>query len=149
MANRSDALLCERPHLWLDPTKLEIVSCCRAARAGEHGLEWSVGSRLIGFENDRNSLGETQLRTCLSAIPCPSVLPWIVCVHACQRNCWLFTARKPTVLHLSRQTLRHNKASSMTVLRSIRQLPIHHELPKKRRTRMGETMTARSQHRKR
>ena len=25
------------------------VSCCRKARAGEHGLQWSVGSRLIGF----------------------------------------------------------------------------------------------------
>ena len=38
------------------------------ARAGEHGLQWSVGSRLIGFEKDRNSLGETQPRTC-----------WVIC----------------------------------------------------------------------
>ena len=53
VVNESDAPLCERPHLWLDPTK-----------AGEHGLQWSVGSRLIGFEKDRNSLGETQPRTC-------------------------------------------------------------------------------------
>ena len=65
VVNESDAPLCEGPHLWLDPTKLEIfVSCCREARAGEHGLQWSVGSRLIGFEKDRNSLGETQPRTC-------------------------------------------------------------------------------------
>ena len=27
-----------------------ILSYCREARAGEHGLQWSVGSRLIGFE---------------------------------------------------------------------------------------------------
>ena len=46
----------------------DIVSYCREARAGEHGLEWSVGSRLIGFEKDRNSLGETQPRTC-----------WVIC----------------------------------------------------------------------
>ena len=45
-----------------------IVSYCREARAGEHGLQWSVGSRLIGFEKDRNSLGETQPRTC-----------WVIC----------------------------------------------------------------------
>ena len=46
----------------------DIVSYCREARAGEHGLQWSVGSRLIDIENDRNSLGETQPRTC-----------WILC----------------------------------------------------------------------
>ena len=45
-----------------------IVSYCREARAGQHGLQWSVGSRLIGFEKDRNSLGETQPRTC-----------WVIC----------------------------------------------------------------------
>ena len=33
----------------------DLVSYCREARAGEHGLQWSVGSRLIGFEKDRNS----------------------------------------------------------------------------------------------
>ena len=69
VANGSDAPLCERPHLWLDPIKLEIlVSYCREARAGEHGLQWSVGSRLKGFEKDGNSLGETQPRTC-----------WVIC----------------------------------------------------------------------
>ena len=41
---------------------------CREAHAGEHGLQWSVGSRLIGFEKDTNSLGETQPRTC-----------WVIC----------------------------------------------------------------------
>ena len=65
VVNESDALICERPHLWLDPTKLEtIVSYCREARAGEHGLQWNVGSRLTSFEKDRNSPGETQPRTC-------------------------------------------------------------------------------------
>ena len=48
-----------------------LVSYCREERAGEHGLQWSVGSRLIGFEKDRNSLGETQPRTCL--VICDSV----------------------------------------------------------------------------
>ena len=46
----------------------DIVSYCRDARAGEHGLRCSFGSRLIGFEKDRNSLGETQPRTC-----------WVIC----------------------------------------------------------------------
>ena len=39
VANEADAPLCERPHQWLDPTKVvDIVSHCREARAGEHGL---------------------------------------------------------------------------------------------------------------
>ena len=46
----------------------DTVSYCREARAGVHGLQWSVGSKLIGVEKDRNSLGETQRRTC-----------WILC----------------------------------------------------------------------
>ena len=45
-----------------------IVSYCREARAGERELQWSVGSRLIGFEKDKNSLGGTQSRTC-----------WVIC----------------------------------------------------------------------
>ena len=36
----------------------------RKAAAGENGVQWSVGSRLTGFEKDRDSLGETQPRTC-------------------------------------------------------------------------------------
>ena len=68
VANGSDAPLCERPHLWLDPTKVEILFRIAEARAGEHGLQWGVGSRLTGFEKDRNSLGETQPRTC-----------WVIC----------------------------------------------------------------------
>ena len=31
-------------------------------------MQWSVGLRLIGFEKDKNSLGETQPRTC-----------WVIC----------------------------------------------------------------------
>ena len=42
----------------------DIVSYRREARAGEHGLQRSVGSRLIDIGKDRNSLGETQPRTC-------------------------------------------------------------------------------------
>ena len=69
VANGSDAPLCERPHTWLDPTKLEaLFRIAREARAGEHGLQWSVGSGLIGFNEDRNSHGETQSRTC-----------WVIC----------------------------------------------------------------------
>ena len=33
----------------------DIVSYCREARAGEHGLPRSAGSRMIGFEKDKNS----------------------------------------------------------------------------------------------
>ena len=59
---------------------------------------------------------------------CPYVLPLIVYVHARQRNCWLFTTRKPKVVHLSRQTFRHNKALSTNALHLTRQLLIRHEL---------------------
>ena len=55
----------------------DTVSYCTEPRAGEHGLQWSVGSRLIGFEEDKNSLGETQPRTC--RIICDS-LPFSVAV---------------------------------------------------------------------
>ena len=81
----------------------DLVSSCREARAGEHGLQWSVGSGLIGFEKDRNSLGETQPRTCW--IICDSVP---VCV-AVDRLCPCTSAEllafhythKPEALHLS------------------------------------------------
>ena len=46
----------------------DIVSYCREARAGEHGLQWSVGSRLIGFRESQNSPSERQPRTC-----------WVIC----------------------------------------------------------------------
>ena len=123
----------------------DIVSYCREARAGEHKLQWSVGSKLLGFEKDRNSLGETQPRTCW--VICDSV-PVCVVVddydHA-PSELLAFDYGKPKVLHLLRQTLRHNKASSMNELRSIRQLLTHHELPMKTRTKMSETMKCRSQ----
>ena len=99
----------------------DIVLFFREARAGEHGLQWSVGSRLIGFERGRNSLGETQPRTCW--IICDSVS---VCVAVDRlRPCTpadslaFSTTGKQKVPHLLRQTLRHNKASSMNVFRSI------------------------------
>ena len=122
----------------------DIVSYCREARAGEHGLQWSVGSRLIGFEKDRNSLGETQPRT--SWVSCPSVLPLIIYDHARQRNCWLSTTRKPKVLHLLQRMFRYNKASSMNVLHSFRQFLIRHELPMKARTKTSGTTICQSQH---
>ena len=139
--NELDVLLCERPHTVVGSYQVgDVVSYRREARAGEHGLQWSVGSRLIGFEKDRNSLGEAQLRTC------PSVLPLIVYVLAHQRNCSLSTAREPKVHHLSRQTPRHNKASSMNVFRSIRQLLTHHEMPMKVRTKISKTRKCWNQH---
>ena len=33
-------------------------------QVGDIGLQWSVGSRLIGFEKNKNSLSNTQPRTC-------------------------------------------------------------------------------------
>ena len=32
----------------------DIVSYCRRARLGESGIQWSVGSRIVGFEHDPN-----------------------------------------------------------------------------------------------
>jgi len=32
----------------------DIISYCRRARAGESGIQWSVGSRIVGFETDPN-----------------------------------------------------------------------------------------------
>jgi hypothetical protein len=32
----------------------DIISYCRRARAGELGIQWSVGSRIVGFETDPN-----------------------------------------------------------------------------------------------
>ena len=32
----------------------DIVSYCRRARTGESGVQWSVGSRIVGFESDPN-----------------------------------------------------------------------------------------------
>ena len=69
VVNESDVLLCERRRLSLDPAKLETwLRTAGEPRAGEHGLQWSVGSRLIGFEKDKNGIGETQPCTC-----------WVIC----------------------------------------------------------------------
>ena len=32
----------------------DVVSYCRRARAQESGIQWSVGSRIVGFEIDPN-----------------------------------------------------------------------------------------------
>ena len=61
VAHESDVLLCERARQWVGSYQVgDNVSYCREPRAGEHGLQWRVGSRLIGFETDKNSLGDTQ-----------------------------------------------------------------------------------------
>ena len=81
------------------------------------GSCWSVGSRLIGFEKHRNSLGETQPPA--RWIICDSVPVCVVVdrLRPCTPSELLaFDYGKPKVLHLLRQTLRHNKASSMNEL---------------------------------
>ena len=57
--NKLNIMLCGKAALVVGSYQVgDIVSSCREARAGEHQLQWSVGSRLIGFEKDRNGLGE-------------------------------------------------------------------------------------------
>ena len=75
--------------------------------------------------------------------------PLIVYDHAHQRNCWLFTTRKPQVLQLLRRMFRYNKASSMNVLHSILRLPIRHGLPMKAKTKTSGTMKCQSKHEQR
>eukprot|EP00973_Karenia_brevis_P054858 7626478-Karenia_brevis.AAC.1 len=36
----------------------DIVSYCRGPRGAEVGVQWSVGSRIVGFEVDKNKSGE-------------------------------------------------------------------------------------------
>ena len=71
----------------------------------------------------------TRRRTRTAMERCPSVLPLIGYDHAHQRNCWLFSTRKPKVFHILRQTHRYNKDASMNVLNSILRLSIRHGLP--------------------
>ena len=118
----------------------DTVSYCREARAGKHVLQWSV--------EDRNSLGETQPRTCW--ILCDSV-PVCVAVdrstmHTSGTVGWLFITHKPKVLHLLGRTLTYNKASSMNVLHSILRLPIRHRLPMKVRMKTSGTTKCHCQH---
>ena len=117
------------------------VSYCREPRTGEHGLQWSVGSRLIGFEKDRNSLGETQPRT--SRIIRDSMSMHVSGIVG------FFTSHKPKDLHFLRRMLRNNKASSTNVLHSILRLPIRHRLPMKPRTKTSGTTKYQSQHEQR
>ena len=100
----------------------DIVSYCTKARAGERGLHWSVGSRLIGSEKNKHSLGETQPRTCW--IICDSVT---VCVAIDRpRPC---TPAEQLAFHNTQTTL---AAESMNALHiTTRQLLIHCELPMK------------------
>ena len=73
---------------------------------------------MLGFEKDQNSLGETQQTHMLGNRRLCSRM-------GSHRSSTLmdaigsfgfFTTRKPKVLHLLQQTLRHNRASSMNVL---------------------------------
>ena len=45
----------------------DIVSYCRRARLGEVGIQWSIGSRIVGFETDPNQ-PDKEPSTC-----------WVVC----------------------------------------------------------------------
>ena len=113
----------------------DIVSYCREARAGEHGLQWSVGFRLIGFDKDRNSLGETQPRTCW--VICDSVS---VCVAVDRlRPC------TPAELLAFHYTQTKSSSPLATDAQTTRQLLIRHDLPMKMMTKMmNETMKCRS-----
>ena len=88
VAHESDVLLCERARQWVGSYQVgDNVSYCREPRAGEHGLQWRVGSRLIGFETDKNSLGGyTTTHVRLFAILYPYALPLTAYVHAHQRR---------------------------------------------------------------
>ena len=130
VGNESDVLLLRKaaPVVGSYQVDDDLISYCREPRAGEHGLQWSVGSRLIGFEKDKNSISETQPRTCIwDSVPvCVAIFSLLV---RSSRLFWLSTARKPKVLYPLQQKPRHDKASSMNVLLLIvRRLLTHHEL---------------------
>ena len=73
--NESDAPLCGRRHLWLEPTKLR---CCLVLQRSTRGRTRIAMERRIqiDLERDRNSFSETQPRTC-----------WVICttVHTDER----------------------------------------------------------------
>ena len=64
----------------------DIISYCRRARQGESGIQWSVGSRIVGFESDANYPGRAPAYCWLSAMDFQSSLPWIRSDRAQQRN---------------------------------------------------------------
>ena len=73
--NESDAPLCGRRHLWLEPTKLRC--CLVLQRSTSRRTRIAMERRVqIGLERDRNSFSETQPRTC-----------WVICttVHTDER----------------------------------------------------------------
>ena len=150
--NALDVLLCERPRPRSVLTKLEDVvpSCtsCKEARAGELGLQGSVGSRLVGFEKDRNSLSDTQPHTC-----------WIICdsVPVCVA---VDRLRPCTSAELLAFHYRQTKGSSPLAADARTQqgciderAPLNptfgHRLSIQMRTKVSETMECQSQHQKR
>ena len=127
LASDLDVVLCERPLPWLDPAKLKTLS--RVAKkhvpVNTDCNGASVPDRKDPRRSETASVKRNHAHVGKSAIPCPFALQSVVDVLARHRNCWLFTTRKQKVPHFSRQMLRHNKASSMILLRSSRQLLIH------------------------
>ena len=121
----------------------DIVSYCTELRAGEHGLQKSVGSGLNGFEKDKNSLGETQLRACWEICDPVPVCVAIDHLRPCTPAKFLTFHHTQTKIHdLLQQMPRHNKVSLMNALHlSFQQILTHHELPK-----MNETTKCQSRH---
>ena len=124
----------------------DIVSYCREARAGEHGLQWSVGSRLIGFEQDRNSLGETQPRTCW--VICDSV-PVCVAVDRL-RTC---TPAELFAFHYTQTKSSSPLATDAQIQQGfidgrapLNPITVRRELPMKARTNTSGTTKCQSQH---
>ena len=107
-----------------------MVSHCREPRAGEHGLQWSVGSGLIGFEKDNDSLGETQPRTCLVFCDAVPLCVAIDRLRPCAPAEWLaFSMNANQQSFTSCSRLRHNEASLMNALHcAFRQLLTHREI---------------------
>eukprot|EP00973_Karenia_brevis_P025315 3492374-Karenia_brevis.AAC.1 len=59
--------ICAMQLRYQDLMQLEIVSYCRKPRGAEAGVQWSVGSRIVGVEVEKNESGEAQ-HTC-----------WVIC----------------------------------------------------------------------
>ena len=98
----------QRLRPWLDHTKLVAEFCVaenhelvNTHRDGVADQDWSVSRRTKTASVKRNH-----------ATPFSSALPLIVYVRVRPQNYWYFTTRKPKVLHLSQQRLRHNEVSS-------------------------------------
>ena len=92
--------------------------------------------RWIGSEKDKNSLCETQPRTCWVICDSLSVCVAIDRLRPCtsSRIVGFSPHANERVPHLSRQTSRHNKVSSTNALRSIRQSLVRYTVSTKMTT---------------